>query len=166
MEDVQSQLEALYRDKYANFRNVLAAVTGSSDSARDVVQEAFVVAMSKHRDFRGTGSLEGWVWRIALRLAVHESRRQLTRAAPLADLPSAVLVERDVDPTLAAAVRALPERRRLVVFLRYFGDHSYTEIAEICGISEGTVAATISAAHRELRDLLASEDRPTHGVMR
>jgi DNA-directed RNA polymerase specialized sigma24 family protein len=36
------------------------------------------------------------------------------------------------------------------VFLRYFGDLSYQQIAEICGISEGTVAATLAQARHEL----------------
>jgi len=45
------------------------------------------------------------------------------------------------DPALRAALRALPARRRLIVYLRYFADLSYAEIAAACEISEGTVAA-------------------------
>jgi DNA-directed RNA polymerase specialized sigma24 family protein len=41
-----------------------------------------------------------------------------------------------------------------VVFLRYFADLSYTEIAFVCGISEGTVAATLAQAHTALREQL------------
>ena len=47
-------------------------------------------------------------------------------------------------------MRRLPPRRRLVVFLRFFGDLSYAQIAEVCGISEGTVAATLAQARDEL----------------
>jgi DNA-directed RNA polymerase specialized sigma24 family protein len=38
-----------------------------------------------------------------------------------------------------------------VVFLRYFADLSYAEIARLCGIEEGTVAATLAQAHAELK---------------
>jgi DNA-directed RNA polymerase specialized sigma24 family protein len=42
------------------------------------------------------------------------------------------------------------------VFLRYFADLSYAEIADACGISEGTVAATLAQAraalHEEIRE--------------
>jgi RNA polymerase sigma factor (sigma-70 family) len=55
-------------------------------------------------------------------------------------------------------VRALPPRRRLVVFLRYFADLSYAEIAVIAGVSEGTVAATLAQAHGELLGLLDGEE--------
>ena len=59
--------------------------------------------------------------------------------------------------SVRAAVLALPPRRRLVIFLRYFADRSYREIAEIVGVSEGTVAATLSQAHRELATRLERE---------
>ena len=50
---------------------------------------------------------------------------------------------------IRSAVQALPPRRRLVIFLRYFADLSYSEIAEVMGIAEGTVAAAL--AQREGR---------------
>jgi RNA polymerase sigma-70 factor, ECF subfamily len=45
-------------------------------------------------------------------------------------------------------------RRRLVVFLRYFADLSYAEIAEVLGVSEGTVAASLAQARAALRERL------------
>ena len=45
----------------------------------------------------------------------------------------------------------LPERQRLVLFLRYFADLPYEAIADALEISPGTVAATLNAAHRSLR---------------
>jgi RNA polymerase sigma factor (sigma-70 family) len=45
-----------------------------------------------------------------------------------------------------------------VIFLRYFADLSYREVAEIVGVSEGTVAATLSQAHRELAMRLEREE--------
>ena len=46
---------------------------------------------------------------------------------------------------------ALPERERLVVFLRYFADLDYREIAAALEVEVGTVGATLSAAHAALR---------------
>jgi RNA polymerase sigma-70 factor (ECF subfamily) len=70
---------------------------------------------------------------------------------PLEEDFDAELVASERDPELAAAVRSLPPRRRLAVFLRYFADLSYGEIAEVLEVAEGTVAATLSQAHAELR---------------
>jgi RNA polymerase sigma-70 factor (ECF subfamily) len=140
-------LEELYRERYLGFRNALAPIVGSREAAHDVVQEAFAVALRERRKLRRRESLAPWVWRIAFRLALRERSR--TAAAELPDDLS-ILDERR-DPALAAAIRTLAPRRRLVVFLRYFAGFSYAEIAEALEIEEGTVAATLAQAHAALR---------------
>jgi DNA-directed RNA polymerase specialized sigma24 family protein len=51
--------EALYRSRFGVFARVAASVTGDSERAGDVVQEAFAIAVSKRRSFRAAGPLEG-----------------------------------------------------------------------------------------------------------
>jgi RNA polymerase sigma-70 factor, ECF subfamily len=156
MDERTRALERLYRDRYVAFRNTLATVTGSYDSARDVVQETFVRAIRKRRDYRGDGSLEAWVWRIAFRTALEQRRAR--HAEPTANGSfDPVIPEPERDLELAAAVRRLPARKRLVVFLHYFADLPYSEIAEALGISEGTVAATLSQARTTLAEALDRE---------
>lgn len=158
MDDTEAALEQLYRDRYARFRDGLATVTGSYDTAHDAVQDAFAQALVKRRGFRGEGSLEGWVWRIAFRLALKERRRG-GRAAFEEVEP--VVVDPERDPELAAALQQLPARKRLVVFLHYFADLSYAEIADICAISEGTVAAALNQARAALREALDAQEVPS-----
>jgi RNA polymerase sigma-70 factor, ECF subfamily len=150
-------IEELYRTRYASYRNGLAAVTGSYEAARDVVQEAFAQALRDRGQFRGDGSLEAWVWRIAFRVALRSRRNgreptldELVEAAPL---PAA-----ERDPELAEALKHLSPQRRLVVFLRYFADLPYSDIALLCEIREGTVAATLAHAHADLLKLLEREE--------
>lgn len=143
-----SEIESIYRERYMAFRQTIATVTGSADEARDVVQDAFAEALRKRAGFRGEGPLEGWIWRIALRLAF--ARRRSVPGLPLAEIGESAIPDPDTDPELANAVKRLAPRRRLVVFLRYFGDLSYAQISEVCGISEGTVAATLAQAHNDL----------------
>jgi RNA polymerase sigma factor (sigma-70 family) len=52
------------------------------------------------------------------------------------------------------AVRRLPERQRLVLFLRFYADMDYATIADLLEISEGTVGASLNAARKTLRSLL------------
>jgi RNA polymerase sigma factor (sigma-70 family) len=140
-------LEQLYAARYRTFRDILAGVVGSHDLAREVVQEAFARALRDRGQYRGEGSLEAWVWRIAFNVALR-TRRDLRRQWELEEEPGAPDQATDYD--LRAAIRALPPRRRLIVFLRYFADLSYAEIAEALGLSEGTVAATLAQARAEL----------------
>src|SRR5262245_45375609 len=142
-----SDLEDLYRRRHGAFQVMLASVTGSVESSRDVLQEAFAQALRDQDGFRGEGSLEGWVWRIAFRVAVGS---KASRELALEEVPEVAFVDASSDPALAAAVRQLPRQRRLAIFLRYFADLSYAEIGEVLGIAEGTVAATLSQAHTQL----------------
>jgi RNA polymerase sigma-70 factor (ECF subfamily) len=150
-------LEQLYRERYRDYRDIMAGVVGSHDLAREVVQEAFARALRQQRKFRGEGSLEAWVWKIALNVAL-KMRRGLDREWALDQEYEAAVRETAPDRDVRAAVRALPPRRRLVVFLRYFADLSYAEIAAIAGVSEGTVAATLAQAKEELLGLLDGEE--------
>ena len=73
------------------------------------------------------------------------------------DVPAA-----EEDPRRALvreAVEQLPERQRLVLFLRYYADLDYSAIADAVAVSEGTVAATLHTAHQRLRSLLAEVPR-------
>jgi RNA polymerase sigma factor (sigma-70 family) len=53
-----------------------------------------------------------------------------------------------------ALVNSLPERQRFVLFLRYYADLDYAGIGTALGISSGTVAASLHAAHQSLRRAL------------
>ena len=149
------ELETLYQERYLGFRRALATVTGSYESAHDVVQEAFARAIAQRKTFRNEAPLGAWVWRIALRVALDERRRSMRILLGETIEPS--LVEPADDPELAEALLELPPRRRLIFFLRYFADLSYQEIAETCEISEGTVAASLAQSRAALAERLGTE---------
>lgn len=155
MSRLDADLEDLYRRRHGAFQVMLASVTGSVESARDVVQEAFAQALRDQNGFRTEGSLEGWVWRIAFRVAI---RSKGSQELALDEVPKVAFVDESVDPTLAAAVRDLPPQRRMAIFLRYFADLSYAEIGEVLGVAEGTVAATLSQAHQQLAAELSTDE--------
>jgi RNA polymerase sigma factor (sigma-70 family) len=149
-------LEELYRRRYVAFRNALTPVAGSREAARDAVQEAFAKALRERRRLRSEDSIEAWVWQIALRAALDARRngRELSLDEAVAQ---ADLAEPARDPELAEALRRLSPRRRLIVFLRYFADLPYSDIAAICEVSEGTVAASLAQAHAALLESMQRE---------
>ena len=153
MTRVEGLIEQLYRERYVGFRNALAPVVGSREAARDVVQEAFARALRDSRKLRREESLAAWVWRIALRIALRESGRNDD------EIPDDLTIfDPERDPALAAAIRSLPPKRRLILFLRYYADFTYAEIAEAVGVTEGTVAATLAQAHAALLSQLMSKE--------
>jgi RNA polymerase sigma-70 factor (ECF subfamily) len=154
VDETVAGIERLYRERYTRFRNGVAPVTGSYETAHDAVQEGFARALRASRQYSGRGSLEGWVWRIVLRTAV-EQRRPGEEVSLDALDPEFVEPERDF--ALTSAVQALPPRRRLVVFLRYFADLPYQTIAEVLEVEAGTVAATLAQAKETLATVLQEE---------
>jgi RNA polymerase sigma factor (sigma-70 family) len=145
-------LEALYRRRFDVFARIAASVTGDAERARDAVQEAFATAVRKRRSFRGDGPLEAWVWRIVLNAARSDVRRSVP--AVVFDESACANGRPEEDAELRAALARLPERQRTAVFLRYYADLDYAAIGEALGITTGTVAATLNAAHAALRSRL------------
>ena len=158
------EIEEIYRERYGAFARTASAIVGDADDARDVVQEAFATAVRRRADYRGEGSLEGWLWRIVVNAA-----RAQRRARPAAEVSASPLVDATASwngragESEAAVVRELlaelPERQRLVVFLRHFADLEHARIAEALEIRPGTVGATLNAAHAALRRRLEEVTR-------
>jgi RNA polymerase sigma-70 factor, ECF subfamily len=155
MDERTRAIEDLYRRRYTAFWNVVASVVQSRELGHEVVQEAFTSALAKRRQLRDDGALEPWVWRIALR-AAHARRGD--RSLPLDEANECGLQTPERDLDLDRALRMLPPRRRLFVFLRYFGGLSYPEIAAATGVAEGTVAATLAQAQEQLLRELSVEE--------
>jgi RNA polymerase sigma factor (sigma-70 family) len=153
-------IEATYRSEGPRLRRLAAAVAGAG-VANDVVQDAFALALRRRASWRGDGSLEAWLWRLVLNAARDAERRRVRRERLAARLIR--FFDRDaapgaaIDRELQAPLRRLPARQRGCVLLRYYGDLSYAQIAEVMGIEVGTVGALLSKAHAALRAELERE---------
>ena len=150
------QIERVYRHRFSGFARSVTAVVSNPEDATEVVQEGFAHALAHRRDFRSEGPLEAWIWKIVLRKAF-DRLASTHPAASLDELPEIGLPDQARDPALAAALRELSPRKRLIVYLHYLADLPYPTVAEICGISEGTVAATLAQARAALAASLAEE---------
>ena len=152
-----SEIEAVYRERFPEFRRVAAAIVRDRDAALDVVQDAFGSAIRRRKTFRGDGPLEAWIWRMVVNTA-SDHRRQ-TRLMPATVDAAGQNGHPEDSGALAVAINMLPERQRLTLFLRYYADLDYNSIAEALGIRPGTVAASLNAAHAALRRALPEVPR-------
>jgi RNA polymerase sigma-70 factor (ECF subfamily) len=153
-----AELEALYKQRFGAFARVAISLTGSVELGKETVQEAFARAIEQVESFRGDCPLEAWVWRIVVNTARTSARRAAYEDADATIDPEIEAANGHTDlPAVQLWVRALPERQRAVVFLRYWADLDYRSIAEALEIEVGTVSATLNAAHSSLRRLLQEE---------
>jgi DNA-directed RNA polymerase specialized sigma24 family protein len=154
-------LAELYRRGYHTYLRVAEAILGDVELAHDAVQEAFARAIRRRTSFRGTGTLEGWTWRTVVNAARNARRDLEWKHEPLGDLGEAMPVAVGASPghEVRRVIAALPERQRLVLFLRYYADLDYRAIAEALELQTGTVGATLNQAHAAVRRAL--EEVPT-----
>lgn len=147
------EIEAVYRRSHSALLRVCAAILGDGHEAMDAVQEGFATAIRRQASYQGTGSVDAWVWKIVVNSARMRRRQATGRPTPrpLTDVSQAHVDPLSDQEYVRALVRTLPERQRLVLFLRYFSGLDYREIAEVADIAVGTVSATINAAHTGLR---------------
>lgn len=155
-----SQIEEIYRERYASFVRLATAITRDEQAARDAVHEAFVRAVRQREQHRETFAA-GWVCRIVLNEA---QRRRAAEARYVPVDPAGIDAASDPNGRrdggeLQAAVAALPERQRLTLFLHYYADLDYEGIAEALDVAVGTVSATLSAARASLAARLEEAKR-------
>lgn len=154
MEPTLADLETIYRMEYHRFLRVAEAISGDRHLAADAVNDAFVGAIRARDRFRGSGTLESWLWSCVVNAARNARRRR----RPSADIdafaePEPATPTPDYD-ALRELVADLPERQRLALFLRYYAELDYREIANVLRIEVGTVGATLSKAQATLRTRL------------
>jgi RNA polymerase sigma-70 factor (ECF subfamily) len=148
---------------------VAARAARDPEDAEDITQEVFVRAWKSLRTFRGDAKFSTWLYRIALNTAMrhagksgHERKRRVEPGPDQPDLlaevpadpeegPEALAWKRMSHAALRAAVQDLPEKHRAVIILHYFEEKTSEEIAEILGVSVGTVWSRIHYAVKKLR---------------
>jgi RNA polymerase sigma-70 factor (ECF subfamily) len=144
--------------------NTMVHLIGSTEDAKDVVQDAFVKAFVKLESFQRSSAFYTWLYRIAFNTAMSRQRRRRETASIDDDCghdptdPAAVPEERLEQEELAAQVRralgTLSEEHRIVLVLRDIDGCDYEAIAEVLEIPLGTVRSRLHRARLQLRDQL------------
>lgn len=139
------------------------------DQASDAVQEAFFSAYRNLGSYRGP-SFRGWLTRIAVNAAMDLQRRRKRRpvspypeleddswqppAGPETD-PERLAVGAERGRVLGAALAAITADQRTAIVLFDVEGYDYAAIAEMTGVSLGTVKSRIHRGRLALRELLA-----------
>jgi RNA polymerase sigma-70 factor (ECF subfamily) len=151
---------------------LLYRLTGSRDTAEDLMQETFLRLVRKIGEYEHRGKFEAWIFRIAANLARDQTRRARRRgrfatldaaadgneAGPAGPVPSKQdgpdrhLMRQEASQRLEAGLQRLTEPEREIILLRHYSGLSFREIADMLGVPLGTALAR---AHRALAHLRA-----------
>ena len=155
---------------------VAFALLRDENDAREIVQEAFLRAFKSLDGFKGTSAFFTWLYRIITNLSIDLKRKpgrqvldldesRLSADEALVDFPalghsSGTNPADDVRRTeiagrLQAALDALPPYHRAVIVLREVEGMSYEEMAQVMGVSKGTIMSRLFHARQKLQRALA-----------
>lgn len=162
--DDDGYVRDIYVASYHRLVGQLYAICGDRASAEEVVQEAFVRALTHHRSFRAADNPQAWLRTVALNLQRNRWRQfgVTRRLASRVDHPTD---EPDLTPdhvALVDALRGLPADQREAIVLHHVVDLPVAEVAETLRVPEGTVKARLARGRAALGRLLAPENEDEH----
>jgi RNA polymerase sigma factor (sigma-70 family) len=134
------------------------------DAVDDVVQEVFLVALTRLKDFRGESSLATWLMGITVNQCRAHRRRSALRLTWLRQMWSRaetnhqpVWADEDTETSqqVRGAIAALPPRDRDVIVLFYLEDCSVARIAKLLGAKPNAIEVRLHRARQRLKTKLA-----------
>jgi RNA polymerase sigma factor (sigma-70 family) len=128
----------------------LVASVGRTD-ADDCFQETYLAALKAYPRLRDESNLSGWVMTIAHRKALDLHRKRGRDAVASDGLPDLAAHPTDPDPGLWADVRALPDKQRYAIALRYAADMTYADIAAAMDSTPEAVRQNVREGLKNLR---------------
>jgi RNA polymerase sigma-70 factor, ECF subfamily len=135
----------------------------TGDEADDAVQDALLTAATRLNQFRGEGSLEGWLVRIVARACrrisrgrkndatLHDGEGELVASAAS---PEELTAERELAELIEGTLLALGPEDRAVLILSELEDWTATEVGAELGLSPGAVRTRLSRLRAGLRQAL------------
>lgn len=175
-----SAFEELFRRYQKPIYTMLYRMVRSPDDAADLTQDTFVRAYSALRSLRDEATFYGWLRQIAVNLARNRYKRAMrVRMESLDDLsspedgegagreladtgplPERLLEDAELRERVEQAVASLSEDHRMVVTLHHLEHMQVSEIAELLGISVGTVKSRLARAREHLHRKLGPYVKP------
>lgn len=152
---------------------VAVGIVGDGDDALDVVQDSFIKAYYKLKEFRFGSNFYTWFYRLLVNQAIDRWRKTSRAAAVSLDetwlsgessppdtvafprTPEELTANRELSEALTRAIGALPEYHRAVIVLREVDGLAYEEIAKVLKCSVGTVMSRLHYARAKLREALS-----------
>ncbi|HEV2671160.1 MAG TPA: sigma-70 family RNA polymerase sigma factor [Gemmatimonadales bacterium] len=154
-------------------------LTGNTEDAQDIVQDAALRALKYFGGFRGTGERDGRAWLLTIvRNTVHtwRQRRHPESGGTVfdeeqhseriaADDPALALDRKETRERLREALAQLPDEFREVIVLRDIQELSYKEISDVIGVPEGTVMSRLHRARQRLQRMLVRDGKGRERVI-
>jgi RNA polymerase sigma-70 factor (sigma-E family) len=153
----------LWSQHYSGLVRLAVGLTGDVGAAEEIVQDAFAALLRRWGSVRDPSATYAYVLRVVVNGARARWRHRGRGQATSSGTAQAPIVDDDVEARLdvLAALARLPYGKRACLVLRFYADLSQAQVAEVLGISVGTVK---SQTAKGLRDLAVVLDKSRMGM--
>lgn len=165
--DHDDPIRAAHDVSYPRLVTQALALCGNLAEAEDIVQEAFVMAMTHRRDFAEVAIKDAWLRTTAVRLLRRRWRRKrlVGRLMPRMRTELSIDLGPDAPEDHVAVVFALSQLElpvRETVALRYVANLGVEQIARELGVPEGIVKARLARARAQMAGHLVEREESDH----
>lgn len=166
--------EQLYLKNATQLKGVCRRYVGDPMIAEDLVQETFITAIDKAHTFKGIGSVEGWIRKIAINKSLGFLREKQLDAVPLESISTQNLQETEMEKAsnkiretidsvlftsneLLTVIDRLPPHHKTVFNMYVLDGYTHKQIADVLKISIGTSKSCLSRARKKAQEMLYAE---------
>jgi RNA polymerase sigma-70 factor (ECF subfamily) len=163
----EESFRAFYERTARSVWSYLTRMTGDSQAADDLLQEAYYRLLRADVRWSSEGHRRAYLFRIATNLVRDRHRR--ARTSPIVPLGERDVADgrdhaaADARADLDRAMRRLKPRERALLWLAYGVGQQHSEIADALGVKTGSVKPLLFRARRRLADLLRGRGLATKG---
>jgi RNA polymerase sigma-70 factor, ECF subfamily len=172
----QESFERLYGEYAAPLYGFLAYRTGNRALAEDLVADTFERAWASRLRFDvRRGSRKTWLYAIGLNRLRDHARREAAEDRALHEVAqlqngngssNGTIEHVELRQVLLAAMDVLPDEEREALALRYGGDLSLREIADVLRVPRSTVEGRVYRGLKKLSRELVEKEQPAVGNLR
>ena len=154
---------------------ILKTVNNDRELAEDLTQDTFMEVLETICHLQEPAAFVTWLRQIAYHKCTGYFRRKKELLADENEdgysvfdtieedreefIPDAALDKEDLKQTILAMINSLPEDQRSAIVLRYFNEISVKEIAEIQGVSEGTVKSRLNYGRKSIKQAVEEYEK-------
>lgn len=168
LKDDQEALSQLYKMTYNNvYQTVRSVANLDDDTVFDLIQNTYIKAFRSLSQLKEPEAFRGWVKVISRNLTIDYLRKKkvITFSQMVSvdsdemiefeddrveNLPEVVVDKKETAKLLGEILDQLSEEQRIAVYMYYFEQMSVKEIADILGVSEGTVKSRLNYGRKKI----------------
>ncbi len=156
----------IHEELYSSLHFYLLKIVKDEDVAQDILQDLFVKLWERKERFGAISNVKHYFLKSARSLAINylnsyrpelldlQNHKQVDFVFSIEDILVEKEADREMQQALIKAMNMLPKRQKEMIFLRYFDNWNYDQIANVTGLQYQSVLNHVHRGLRQLRSTL------------